>query len=318
MMARPIEDPSRSRRRRAAGLATAAALVVIALVYVSGMLAGGASPTATPGSAVAGLGSSFGASPSHATSPTARATNSAGAGGGPLPTPDGSGTPDGEPDPSPEATPTATPPVPTPNPTPRTTSRPPGAAPDSPADFDLHGQAIAMAFPLLPDAHYRYRDNFLDRRDGPPDPYNHERVEADGKIQRLHDGIDIYGQEGEPLVAPFSGNVIDPRDRWPPWESDRYGNTVAIVSDDPLTAGYTAILVHLDRKFVKPGDHVTQGQVVGTLGRTGNAEMQSIHAHLHFELRAPFLLDWTSLGEDRTVDAFNPYPSLVAADPKRN
>jgi murein DD-endopeptidase MepM/ murein hydrolase activator NlpD len=57
--------------------------------------------------------------------------------------------------------------------------------------------------------------------------------------------------------------------------------------------------------------------VVGTVGRTGNAESQSVRTHLHFELRAPFLLDWSALGEDRAVDAFNPYPSLVGADPKR-
>jgi murein DD-endopeptidase MepM/ murein hydrolase activator NlpD len=175
-----------------------------------------------------------------------------------------------------------------------------------------------MGFPLLSDTHYRYRDNFLDRRTGPPDPYNHQRVTPDGKPVRLHDGIDIYGAEGEPLVAPFSGQVIDPQSRWRPWIEGRYGGTIAIVSDDPLSAGYTAILVHADRVFVEPGAHVTQGQVVGTLGRTGNADAQQIHAQLHFELRAPFLLDWSSIGEDRKVDAFNPYPSLVAADPKHN
>jgi len=173
-----------------------------------------------------------------------------------------------------------------------------------------------MAFPLLPDTHYRYRDNFLDRRTGSPDAYNHQRITLDGRPVRLHDGIDIYGAEGQPLVAPFSGAVIDPQSRWSPWVSGRYGETVAIVSDDPLSAGYTAILVHADRVFVQPGDHVSQGQVVATLGRTGNADSQSIHAQLHFELRAPFPLDWSPLGEDRMVDAFNPYPSLVAADPK--
>jgi murein DD-endopeptidase MepM/ murein hydrolase activator NlpD len=210
------------------------------------------------------------------------------------------------------------PPDPTPNTTPNTTPRPPGAAPDSPVGFDLTGQVVPMGFPLLPTTHYRYRDNFLDRRTGDPDPYNHQRVSAGGKHLRLHDGIDLYGAEGEPLVSPFSGTVIDPRSRWRPWIEGRYGGTIAIVSDDPLSEGYTAILVHADRVFVEPGAHVSLGQVVGTLGRTGNADSGQIHAQLHFELRAPFELDWTPLGEDRMVDAFNPYPSLVAADPKRN
>jgi murein DD-endopeptidase MepM/ murein hydrolase activator NlpD len=133
----------------------------------------------------------------------------------------------------------------------------------------------------------------------------------------VHDGIDIYAAEGEPLIAPFSGTIIDPATRWQPWEPSRYGNTVVIMSDEPLTAGYLALLVHADKVWVEPGDHVSRGQVLGTLGRSGNAEIQGVKPQLHFELRAPFLIDWSSLGEDRSVDAFNPYPSLVAADPDR-
>ena len=190
-------------------------------------------------------------------------------------------------------------------------------APTSPAGFDLAAQAIDIGFPLRPDTRYQYRDNFLDPREGLPDDYNHVRVNADGTAHRLHDGIDIYAAVGEPLVATFSGTVINPRNRWPPWEADRYGNTVAIVSDEPGTEGYTSIYVHADQVWVEAGDHVSRGEVVGTIGRTGNAETQSVHSHLHFEIRAPFLLDWTTVGEGRVVDAFDPYPSLVASDPKR-
>jgi len=311
MMARPIDDPSRARRRRAASLGVIALVAVVTLVSVSSMLAGGSSPTSTPGADVAAV--STGALPTATASASARATNSGGAGGGLVPT----ASPAETSDPTPTDDPTSQPPDPTPDPTPQNTPPPDGAAPDSPAGFDLQGQVIPMGFPLLPETHYHYRNNFLDRRTGPPDAYNHQRITPDGQPVRLHDGIDIYGAEGEPLVAPFSGMVIDPQSRWRPWVEGRYGGTIAIVSDDPLSAGYTAILVHADRVFVRPNEHVTQGQVVGTLGRTGNADSQQIHAQLHFELRAPFLLDWASLGEDRTVDAFNPYPSLVAADPKR-
>jgi murein DD-endopeptidase MepM/ murein hydrolase activator NlpD len=76
-----------------------------------------------------------------------------------------------------------------------------------------------------------------------------------------------------------------------------------------------AVLVHLENVWVDIGQHVTRGQVIGTLGNTGDA--QNTVPQLHFELRAPFLIDWSSVGEDRQVDAFNPYPSLVAADPKK-
>ena len=74
------------------------------------------------------------------------------------------------------------------------------------------------------------------------------------------------------------------------------------------------MLVHLDKVWVEIGQHVTRGQVIGVLGRTGNAE--DVRPQLHFELRAPFLINWQELGEDRDVDAFDPYPSLTAADPK--
>jgi murein DD-endopeptidase MepM/ murein hydrolase activator NlpD len=201
-------------------------------------------------------------------------------------------------------------------PSPSATRSPRNGAPNRPADFDLEAQQIDIGFPLRADTSYQYRDNFLDPRDGSPDTYNHARVNGDGSLVRLHDGIDIYADEGEPLVAPFSGTVIDPSTRWRPWEPSRYGRTVVIVSDEAASEGYIALLVHAGSVWVAVGDHVTRGQVVGTVGRSGNAEAQSIRAHLHFELRAPFLLDWSPIGLDRVVDAFNPYLSLVAADPK--
>lgn len=176
---------------------------------------------------------------------------------------------------------------------------------------------LDIGFPLRPDTRYQYRDNFLEPRDASPRAYNHARVNGDGSLLRLHDGTDIYAGEGEPLLAPFSGRVIDPSTRWQPWEASRYGRTIVILSDEATSAGYIALLVHADSVWVELGDHVTRGQIVGTLGRTGNADSQSVRAHLHFELRAPFLLDWSALGLDRRVDAFNPYASLVKADPDR-
>lgn len=187
-------------------------------------------------------------------------------------------------------------------------------APQSAGQFDLTGQVIDIGFPLRSDTTYHYRDNFLDKRDGPPDDYNHAKTGAHGQLVRLHDGIDIYAPENEPVLAPFDGTVIDPASKWQPWEPDRYGLTVVVQSDEPTSDGYTAVLVHLDRVWVDAGDHVSRGQVIGVLGRTGNAE--NVRPQLHFELRAPFLLDWSSIGEDRQVDAFNPYPSLIEADPK--
>ena len=188
-------------------------------------------------------------------------------------------------------------------------------APTTPREFDLTGEVIDIAFPIRPEVRYRYRDNWLDRRDGAADPYNHAREGRDGSLLRLHDGVDVYGPEGAPVVAPFAGRVIDPASRWTPWEPDRYGLTVVIESTEPGTRGYAAMLVHLDYVWVEIGQRVQRGQVLGVLGRTGNAE--DVRPQLHFELRAPFQIDWSEIGYDRRVDAFNPYPSLVEADPNR-
>lgn len=278
-----------------------AVLAVVVLIAVSGNLAGG--PAATPPRNLR-----VGGAPSPGSS-----TQTA-----PRRTPEG-GTraPASELPASRGPAPTREPIGPTNSPSPQPTPTLAGGAPTGPAEFDLEEQQITIGFPLRPDTRYHYRNNFLDTREGSPDDYNHARRHEDGTATRLHDGIDIYARHGAPLIAPFDGMVIDARTRWQPWEPARYGNTVVIVSEEAVSAGYVALFVHMDEVWVDPGTHVTRGQVIGAVGRTGNAEAQSVRPHLHFELRAPFLLDWSALGEDRAVDAFNPYPSLVAADPKR-
>ena len=88
---------------------------------------------------------------------------------------------------------------------------------------------------------------------------------------------------------------------------------MVIESDESASVGYAAVLVHLDRVWVNIGQMVSRGQVIGVLGQSGNAD--GVKPQLHFELRTPFEIDWSALGENRRVDAFNPYPSLIEADP---
>lgn len=56
-----------------------------------------------------------------------------------------------------------------------------------------------------------------------------------------------------------------------------YGNCVRIEHKD----GYTTLYAHLSKVYVKKGQFVEQGQVIGKMGDTGNA----YGIHLHFELR---------------------------------
>jgi murein DD-endopeptidase MepM/ murein hydrolase activator NlpD len=43
---------------------------------------------------------------------------------------------------------------------------------------------------------------------------------------------------------------------------------------------WTAYYAHLDRQLVREGQHVRKGQVIGTVGNTGNA--RHTPSHLHF------------------------------------
>jgi len=205
-------------------------------------------------------------------------------------------------------------PSPRPAPTPAATRRPPGA-PASAEEFARRGPVIEIGFPFKVTTRYRYRDNWGDLRPGSAEHYNHAHSRHGGELRRAHDGIDLYARRGEPVLAPFAGLVVKPAELWQPWHPERYGRTAVIVSTEPTSAGYISLLSHLDRLWVKPGQEVRRGEVIGTVGSTGNAEGGP--AHVHFELRAPFRLAWREVGKERMVDAFNPYPSLVAADPRR-
>ncbi len=193
---------------------------------------------------------------------------------------------------------------------------PPPPAPTSPVHFPYRRAIVPLAFPLPASATYSYRRDFLIPRVGKVYPYNHARsVAANGTLRRAHDGMDIAVALGTGVRAPFSGTVVNPATRWKPWDPARYGKIVVIVSDEPTSPGYSVILAHLSKVSVKVGQHVSRGQVVGKTGKTGNAA--GTPPHLHIELRAPFLIRVKEAGTVRKIDAFDPYPSLAAADPHR-
>ena len=54
------------------------------------------------------------------------------------------------------------------------------------------------------------------------------------------------------------------------------GNHVKITNKDVLT-----LYAHCNTIYVKEGDNVTQGQIIGQTGSTGNVT----GPHLHFEIR---------------------------------
>ncbi|MES2867294.1 peptidoglycan DD-metalloendopeptidase family protein [Microbacterium profundi] len=88
---------------------------------------------------------------------------------------------------------------------------------------------------------------------------------------RNHDGIDISGQGGTPVIAAYDG-VIKTR-TW----SNGYGNYV----DIQHASGYVTRYAHMVAPgSVAPGTQVVRGQQIGIVGSSGN----STGAHLHFEV----------------------------------
>jgi murein DD-endopeptidase MepM/ murein hydrolase activator NlpD len=110
-----------------------------------------------------------------------------------------------------------------------------------------------------------------------------------GGFAHFHTGIDMSSPEGSPVLAADDGVVILAGGSIVNGVLVGYGNYVVIAH----AGGLTTLYGHLLRLAVRVGDAVTQGQVVGLEGSTGN----STGAHLHFELRkgtapmdpAPFL-----------------------------
>lgn len=91
---------------------------------------------------------------------------------------------------------------------------------------------------------------------------------------RLHAGIDIPAPDGTPIRAADSGTVALLQGVG---ASGGYGNYTCIQHSATMSSCYA----HQSRLGTTLGASVSQGQVIGYVGNTGN----SFGAHLHFEVR---------------------------------
>jgi murein DD-endopeptidase MepM/ murein hydrolase activator NlpD len=87
-----------------------------------------------------------------------------------------------------------------------------------------------------------------------------------------NDGINIAAPTGTPIRAAQSGTVTYAGN-----ELRNYGNLILIRHDD----GYITAYAHADHISVSKGQHVEQGEVVGTSGATGDVSTPQVH----FEIR---------------------------------
>ncbi len=89
----------------------------------------------------------------------------------------------------------------------------------------------------------------------------------------FHYGIDIGNKADVPIYATADGVVSKS------YYSDSYGNCV-IIAHRYNGKTYSTLYAHMQNRYVSTGDTVSQGQQIGIMGMTGQAQGQ----HLHFEL----------------------------------
>ena len=89
---------------------------------------------------------------------------------------------------------------------------------------------------------------------------------------RRHGGIDIGGEPGDAVRAAQSGRVV-----YSGSTLRGYGRTVIVDHGGELSTLYA----HNAELLAREGDRVERGQLIGRLGRTGNATTD----HCHFEIR---------------------------------
>ncbi len=89
---------------------------------------------------------------------------------------------------------------------------------------------------------------------------------------RTHQGVDMMAARGTPVAAIFSGKITS-------MSSSSLGGKTIWMS----AGGDTYYYAHLDTHAagLAVGQSVTSGQIIGTVGSTGNAS--ELYPHLHFE-----------------------------------
>lgn len=88
---------------------------------------------------------------------------------------------------------------------------------------------------------------------------------------RTHEGVDISARFRTPALAAADGYIRRVNE-------DNLGGKVVFLEDD--NSGYSLYYAHLDSQTVRSGQRVRAGDVVGLVGKTGNA--QNTVPHLHF------------------------------------
>lgn len=121
-----------------------------------------------------------------------------------------------------------------------------------------------------------YGGDFLSSTFGP-------RIKLSTSQYDFHAGVDISGNVGDLIVAPYGG-VVEKSDTYA-----KSGHTLILVHTLPGVATllgksslrFYTVFMHLEEILVQPGDIIERGEIIGKMGMTGHASFP----HLHFEVR---------------------------------
>jgi murein DD-endopeptidase MepM/ murein hydrolase activator NlpD len=121
---------------------------------------------------------------------------------------------------------------------------------------------------------------------------------------KMHTGTDIAAPEGTPVLAAMAGKVL---------LADTlggYGLTIALEHSDGTQQ---TLYGHLSEIFVKPGELIQQGAVIGRVGSTGN----STGPHLHLEFRQLTDAGWMAVDPGTQLEtSMNDLSQALKANPK--
>ncbi len=102
--------------------------------------------------------------------------------------------------------------------------------------------------------------------------YYGTRIDPFFKHQKPHFGLDFVAPLGTKIYTTGDGIVTLSK-----YSRKGYGNEIII----DHSFGYSSRYAHLDEIYVKEGEKVKRGQLIGTLGNTG----RSTGPHLHYEVQ---------------------------------
>lgn len=153
-----------------------------------------------------------------------------------------------------------------------------------PADADLEQLRYELTMPVATVQPGELLDNF-----------------GEARGDRQHNALDILAPRGTPVLSATAGCLLDMH------ENDNGG--LMIFATDPADR-FILMYAHLDSyaKDLTEGMPLTRGQVLGTVGTTGNAPSNTPHLH--------FAIGWSG-GAHRwsKTTPVDPRPLLLTAEP---